>query len=127
MSDLKGGASTTPRAQLRRAAREAAGLTLENVARALPGKRWGLLTKAQRKNREAYLVRIERQGTPCEKTARRLAALYDCSHFLFLLEAAASPQGQNKRRHRTRLVSASTARPRTSRSPLDSQVLIPSA
>jgi transcriptional regulator with XRE-family HTH domain len=98
---------TTPRAILRGAARLDAGLTLESVARALPGKRWALLSKAQRKNRVSYIARIERAGTPCEKMARRLAALYDCSHFLFLLEAPASPQGQNKQRHRTRLVRAS--------------------
>lgn len=107
----------SPRAQLRCEARAEAGLTLENVARALPGKRWGLLTPAQRKNRASYIARIERAGTPCEKMARRLAVIYSCSHFLFLLEpAAGSPQGQNKRCHRTRLVSASTARPRTPRS-----------
>ncbi len=104
---LRSGDITTPRAHLRRAAREDADLTLEQVVRALPGKRWGLLTKAQRLNRISYIRRIERAGTPCEKMARRLAAIYRCSHFLFLLEANASTQGQNKRRHRTRLVSAS--------------------
>lgn len=90
------------RRELRQAIREEKGLTLEQIARSLPGVRWGDLKPSQRKNRIDYVSRIERYGTPCEKLARRLAAIYGTGHFLFLSSAETKPSGQEENR-RTRL------------------------
>ncbi len=76
----------TPRAEQRAKARQKRDLTIEDVARLLPGKRWGLMTKAQRMNRIAYIARIERHGTSCEKLARRLGGIYGLGCFVFLPE-----------------------------------------
>lgn len=108
-----------PRAAFRQSAREESGLTLEDVAKRLPGKRWFLLRPEQKKNRISYLRRVELNGTPCEKLARRLGALYGCSCYLFLLDTPSggveSQKATNTRRHRTRSVYASTAPTRTRR------------
>lgn len=90
----------TGRAGQRQKARLKRDLTIEDVARLLPGKRWGQMTKAQRKNRMAYIARIERHGTSCEKLARRLGGIYGLGCFVFLPEVPTigrKPTGQTRK------------------------------
>lgn len=76
--------------QMRRSLRAEAGLTLVDVAKRLPGRRWSQRTDKEKRNRVAYLARIERNGTACHKMAVRLGRLYRCSPYLFL------PAGANE-------------------------------
>ena len=84
------------RAQMRRSSRAAQGLTLIDIAKRLPGKRWSARTEKNKRNRIAYLARIERHGTPCQKTALRLARFYDLSPYLFLPDGREQFEGETQ-------------------------------
>lgn len=84
------------RAQMRRSSRVAQGITLVDIAKALPGKRWSARTDKNKRNRVSYLARIERHGTPCRKTALRLARFYDCSPYLFLPDGREQFEGETQ-------------------------------